>query len=467
MTDYTSWTATETARRIRDREVSVREVTEAHLARLEAVNPRLNAVVEVATDCLDQADRMDASHPGQDAPPLWGVPATTKSNTDQIGFANSNGLPALAGNIATDDSPVNANLKAAGAVILGRTNTPEFSLRWFTSNPLHGTTKNPWNDRLTPGGSSGGASAAVAAGIGSIGLGNDLGGSLRYPAYCCGLVSIRPSQGRIPAFTPSAQAERAPAAAAMSVQGPITRTVEDTRLALSALASRSPHDPDWVNAPDSGRPRREAPRIGYSPALFADTPVPHPAVAEAMEAARAALAARGAEMIERPFDGIDRAAEVWGDLLMTETEITMGDMIRQQTSGGFQKVYAGFLAQARALDLPGYLATMGERTALRRGASRMFDDIDAYLMPVSLLPPVELDMDMGDDATQAALIRAQRPLFIVNVLGLPSVAVPTGLCDGVPMGVQIVGPQFDDMAILDIAAALEAALPPMPRPSLS
>ena len=140
MSAITSWSATETARRIRSREVSVREVTAAHLARLEEVNPGLNAVVDPASDCLAEADRMDRAHPGADAPPLWGVPATTKSNTDQIGFANSNGLPSLAQNIAVADSPINAHLKAAGAVILGRTNTPEFSLRWFTSNPLHGLT---------------------------------------------------------------------------------------------------------------------------------------------------------------------------------------------------------------------------------------------------------------------------------------------------------------------------------------
>jgi len=219
-------TATDLAALIRSGQVSAREAARDALDRLEAVNGRINAVVEHRPeDVLAQAEAVDAARARGEAPgPLAGVPVTIKVNADQRGFATTNGLRLQRDLVATDDNPVVANLRRAGAVLLGRTNTPAFSLRWFTTNQLHGVTKNPRDPALTPGGSSGGAGAAVAAGIGAIAHGTDIAGSVRYPAYACGVHGLRPSLGRIPAWNASSP-ERGIGPQLMAVSGPLARSI--------------------------------------------------------------------------------------------------------------------------------------------------------------------------------------------------------------------------------------------------
>jgi amidase len=185
------WSASETAAAIRAGRITCSQAVEAAIDRLRAVNGRVNAVTldlsEPALAAARRADEMAKS--GVALGPLHGVPVTIKENVDQTGLPNPNGIPDFEKTIAPDNSPVVANLMKAGAIVVGRTNTPEFSLRWFTDNPLRGLTHNPWKEGVTPGGSSGGAAAAVALGIGDIAHGNDLGGSLRYPAYACGVAT--------------------------------------------------------------------------------------------------------------------------------------------------------------------------------------------------------------------------------------------------------------------------------------
>ena len=195
------WDAVELAAAIRTRTISSREAVASVLARLDAVNPALNAVtVLLADQALGAADRADAAvRRGEPLGPLHGVPVTIKENVDQTDAATANGVVAFKDLIATSDSPPVANWKRAGAVIVGRTNTPAFSFRWHTDNELRGRTWNPWKRELTPGGSSGGAAAALATGFAPLAHGNDLGGSIRYPAYCCGVAGIRPTLGRVPA----------------------------------------------------------------------------------------------------------------------------------------------------------------------------------------------------------------------------------------------------------------------------
>jgi amidase len=174
---------------------------------MHAANPAINAiVVDLSAQAIEAARAADRAL-AQGATPgkLQGVPVTIKINIDVEGQANSNGVVAFKDNIAPGDSPVTANLKKAGAIIIGMTNTPEFSMRGFTDNPLYGPTLNPWDSTITCGGSSGGAGASIASGIGAIAHGNDIGGSLRWPAYCNGIATIKPTQGRIPAFNPSAR----------------------------------------------------------------------------------------------------------------------------------------------------------------------------------------------------------------------------------------------------------------------
>ena len=210
------------------------EATRAVLDRLEAVNPRVNAVVRLtAEEALDAATAADeAVRRGGQLGALHGVPVTIKENIDQTGHPTINGVVAFKELVAQEDSPPVANWRKAGAVIVGRTNTPAFSLRWHTDNDVHGPSLNPWCRTRTSGGSSGGASAALAVGIAPLAHGNDYGGSIRSPAYTCGLAGIRPTQGRVPAFNATAAAERGASSQLMAVNGPLARKVRDLRIGL-------------------------------------------------------------------------------------------------------------------------------------------------------------------------------------------------------------------------------------------
>src|SRR5438128_218910 len=246
---------------IKQKKVSAKEAAAAALARLDAVNPKINAVVDhKPADVLAQAEGVDAAiGRGEDTGILGGVPVTVKVNIDQEGFATTNGLKIQRDAIAKSNSPVIDNLRKAGAVILGRTNCPAFSYRWFTTNLIHGDTRNPRDAGLTPGGSSGGAGAAVAAGIGHIAHGTDIAGSIRYPAYACGVHGLRPTIGRVAAFN-AALPERTIGPQITAVSGPLARTIGDLRIALAAMSAPDVRDPWWVPAPLEGqaRPRRAA-----------------------------------------------------------------------------------------------------------------------------------------------------------------------------------------------------------------
>src|SRR5262249_49467152 len=239
---------------------------ESVVSRIRAVNPKLNAIVVDLTDqALEEAAQAERRLPPMETPgPLLGVAATIKVNIDQQGQATTNGLAAFSNLIAPDDSPVVRNLRKAGAIIVGRTNTPELSMRATTMNPLHGRTWNPWHPDASPGGSSGGAGAAAAAGFGPIHHGNDIGGSLRFPAFACGVSTVKPTTGRIPAWNPSASAERGVLAQLMSVQGAICREVCDVRLATKVMAQRDARDPWWVPAPFDGERISPPIRVAFS-----------------------------------------------------------------------------------------------------------------------------------------------------------------------------------------------------------
>jgi len=456
MSEIIKWSAGETAAQIRDRNVSVTEVTQAHLDQLERVNPKINAITEVVSEALDTARAMDADMPKDDLPPLYGVPVTSKINADQAGYANSNGVIAFKDNICEKDSAVVHNMKSSGSVVIGRTNTPEFSMRWCTSNPLHGVSLNPWDDNVTPGGSSGAAAAAVASGIGAIAHGNDLGGSLRYPAFCCGVATIRPSLGRVPAHNPSAKVDRPPITAAMSVQGPIARSIADVRLGLQSMAQRSSNDPLWTAAQNSGRTRGEKQKIGFCVNPY-DAKI-DPAIEAAMQDAIAACREAGFDVVETKVPEADLSARLWGDLLFTETEATMGEAIRDFGSEGMNAAFDVYKTQYDLLNVKDFLQGVSERTRIQRLWANMFDDVDLLMMPTSMIRPFENDLDFKDPTQLPALLEAQKPLHSINLLGLPSAAFPTGLADGVPVGVQLIGPMHDDWFVLDRAERIENEL---------
>src|SRR3712207_1162844 len=211
---------------------------------------------EEALAAAEEADRATAS--GAELGPLHGVPVAIKVNSDQVGYATTNGVAAFKDTVAAADSPHVANLRRSGAILLGRSNTPAFSYRWFTTNDLHGQTLNPWDGTRTPGGSSGGASAAVASGMVPIAHGNDIGSSVRYPAYACGVVGLRPTVGRVAGLYGPEGADPALSVQAMLVQGPLARSVRDVRLGLRGMTGADPRDPFHVPgspaAPPADRP---------------------------------------------------------------------------------------------------------------------------------------------------------------------------------------------------------------------
>src|SRR3954463_3645126 len=273
MQDLWRLSATDLAALVKSKKVSAKEAATAALARLDAVNPKIKAVVDhKPSEGLAQASVVDAAiGRGEDAGHLAGVPMTVKVNIDQTGFATTNGLKLQREAIAKTNSPVIDNLRKAGAVIVGRTNCPAFSYRWFTTNLVHGDTKNPRDPGITPGGSSGGAGAAVAAGIGHIAHGTDIAGSIRYPAYACGVHSLRPTIGRIAAFN-AALPERPIGPQISAVSGPLARTVGDLWIALEAMSAKDVRDPWWVPAPLVGPPMPKRAALCLNPDGLATAP---------------------------------------------------------------------------------------------------------------------------------------------------------------------------------------------------
>ena len=461
--DLWRWDAVDLAAAIRTRRISSREATRAVLERLAAVNPALNAVtVLLADQALAAADRADAAVRGGDAlGPLHGVPVTIKENVDQEGAATANGVPAFKDVIATSDSPPVANLKRAGAVIVGRTNTPAFSLRWDTDNELRGRTFNPWNRRHTPGGSSGGAAASLAVGIAPIGHGNDLGGSIRYPAYCCGVAGIRPTLGRVPAYNQTAADERPPGTQLMSVQGPLARRVRDVRLALAAMSARDPRDPWWAQVPLLGEPVARPIRV----ALTVDPAKQgvHADVAAAVRDAGNALANAGYAVEEVEPPDIEGVAVTWTTLCVNEMRHVSQPWIRKYGGVDINRSLDLTLAAVPDVALDGYMKALALRAKHVRDWTLFMEHYPLVVGPVSTEPPFEIGFDTTSAARHAEVTRAQRLLVAVNLLGFPAVAVPTGVAGSLPLGVQVIGARYREDLCLDAAEAIEAQRP-LPTP---
>ena len=453
--------ARDVAALVASQKASAREVTAAALARLEAINPAVNAVVDCRPeDALSQADAIDRALAAGGTPGLLcGVPITVKVNTDQRGWATTNGVKAQRDTIAETDSPVVANLRAAGAIILGRTNTPTMSARWFTDNQLHGRTKNPRDPALTPGGSSGGAAAAVAAGIGAIAHGTDIAGSIRYPAYACGVHGLRPSLGRIPSFNASAP-ERTIGAQLTAVSGPLARTIDDLRLALAAMSAPSPRDPWYVPAPLDGPPVARHAAFCVAPDGLATTPE----VAEAVRDAARRLAAAGWSVEEVASPPLAEAADLQAKLWIGEAYAAMRPAAEADGDPGLLNLLDNLARTAADLPPATITQALSRRATLLRAWSLALARYAVILLPVSAEPPFEDDLDRRDRASFERVWAAQMPMIGLPLLGLPALAVATGLTpSGAPLGVQVVAARFREDLCLAAGAAIEAGgVPPAP-----
>src|ERR1700678_2540811 len=307
--------------------------------RIRTLNPKLNAiVVDLTGEALVQAAAADVqlrtlAEPG----PLFGVPVTIKVNVDQEGQATTNGLPALANVIAPDDAPLVHNLRHAGAIIVGRTNTPELSMRLTTVNPLHGRTFNPWHPDVSPGGSSGGAGVAAAVGFGPIHHGNDIAGSLRVPSFAYGVPTLKPTPGRIPAFNPSATAERSLLSQLTSVQGAIARTVADVRLATRVMAGGDSRDPLWVPAPFDGEPLHTPIRVAVTRNSHG-YPI-HPGILQLIDRCADYLRDAGYEVVDAEPPSIMDPSRGWFSVLLTDIKATLGPAVDRHGSDDIRRIF--------------------------------------------------------------------------------------------------------------------------------
>jgi amidase len=451
MTDLATLTASETAALIARREASAREVTEAALARIKARNPALNAIVQhLPNEALAAADALDAAIKRGDPPgPLAGVPVTVKVIVDQAGHATTNGLQTQKDLIATSDNPVVANLRRAGAVIVGRTNTPAFSLRWFTRNLLHGATKNPHDPALTPGGSSGGAGAAVATGMGAIGHGTDIAGSIRYPAYACGVHGLRPSLGRVPAFNATG-GDRLIGAQLMAVSGPLSRSIPDLRLALHAMSAPDPRDPWYQPMPLQGPPA--ARRVAYVEAP--DGMTVSPEVRTTLRAAAETLRAAGytVEAVETP---------PWAEAMALQLRLWMAEFRHSALQGLHAEndpdanfVYAQMTRHCPETDLHGLMEALKSRARLTRLWRSFLADWPLVLCPVSGETAFPDHLDTTSEAGFDRVLAAQMPLIATPFMGLPGLAVTTGRHGRAPLGVQLVADQFREDLLLEAGQIL-------------
>lgn len=447
--------ASELAGLIRAGAVSSREAVEACLQRMDRVNGMLNAVVRrFDAQALGDAARADASlRGGEPVGPLHGVPVTVKVNIDQQGHPTDGGIVAYRDLIATSDNPVVANLRRAGAVVIGRTNTPGYSMRWHTDNDLHGPTLNPWNRDVTPGGSSGGAAAAVAAGLGPIAHGNDIAGSVRYPAYCCGVFGLRPSHGRIPSSNGTATGLAPISSQLMAVQGPLTRSMRDMRLAFAAMAQPSPLDTRCVVPapfPPPWRPLRVALVAGSEEAAIA------PEVAAAVREAGRRLAAGGYVVEEVMPPRIDAIARIWARMAMPDVMAGLQPLIDRNGDDGIKRAVALWNDVLPAYGPQDVLVALGERSAALRDWQVFLETYPVVVMPVSYDLPFRVGFDIKDGPSTARVLEAQGPMMAISVMGLPGLSVPVGLAGGVPTGVQVVAGRFREDLIFDAAELIEA-----------
>ena len=448
--------AVELAAAIRAGEATSRAVLDAHLERIAAVNPSVNAVTEVlAQRAAADADAADSAlRRGADVGPLHGVPVSIKINVDVAGSPTSDGMPAFADALPSGDAPLVARLRAAGAIPFARTNMPDLGLRWHTESALHGATRNPWDGARTPGGSSGGEAAAIATGMSPLGIGNDVGGSVRWPAQCCGVSSMRPTAGRVPHVSTTLPVEMPMSFQLFLTDGPMARRVEDLRLALSVIGGAATDDP-WSVTPAPtplDRPLRVA--CTFDPGRRGC----EPGIAAGVRRAAEVLRGSGCHVEEAEPATIQDAFELWGALLAAESRTLVAPLAGALLSADARVVFDHLCAQFPALDLAAYMGALAHRTTLIREWQRFFTRYDVLLGPVSCAGPFRVGDDLAADA-MAGILHANRLVTACNVLGLPAAVVPVGIADGLPVAVQIIGGRHRDEICLDVAQLIEDATP--------
>ncbi|MGW2916836.1 amidase [Streptomyces angustmyceticus] len=450
--------ASELAKLVASAEVSAAEAVEAHLERIATVNPQVNAVTRLLEDSARQAaqeiDRRRAA--GERLGPLAGVPFTVKENIHVAGSATTHGVPYFRDWVAQADAPPVRRLRAAGAIPIGRTNMPDLALAGLhTVSQLFGDTVNPWDPQRTPGGTSGGDAVAVATGMTPLGLGNDSGGSIRNPATFNGVAGLKPSYGRFPADHRMSDQEPVLGHQLFPVDGPLARSVADLRAAYEVLAGTDPQDPRAVPAPLYG-PRPHAPvRVGVvtDPGGLGDV---HPDVRAAIEAAAAALEDAGYLVEEAEVPRLQDALDGYGALLRTEFSLAW-PMLRRLLTDDSARHLELDMQRHPAVGLEEYLRQTGVRLGVQRAWAQFFDHCPLMLGPVSTQPVPEPVVPRTPEERDAIFTPMRLPTASTYV-GVPAVAVPTGLASGLPQGIQILAGMYREDLCLDAAQRIEERL---------
>ena len=457
-TELWRMSATEMAETIRSRQASSQEVIEAHLRRIEAVNPSVNAVVivmaEQALAAAKTADRAVADeHP---LPPFHGVPFTVKGNIDVAGTPTTQGLKALANAYPARDAPIVERMKSAGGIPIGRTNLPSGAMRWHCDSELWGATLNPWDRSRTPGASSAGEAAAIATGLSPLGLGNDGLGSLRHPAQCCGISALKPTLGRVPQASSVEPAEMVPIGVQLTgVSGPLARRVADLRTAYEIVAGPTWRDPWSVPVPLRGLDLAGPIRV----ALVLD-PGGHGTaeqVQDGLRKARRALEDAGYAVDELEPPGIDAAANALVVMDSAPGVRAVWQQLAALSPPDLRRFVAAFFEAAGEPDGMAVEQAFITRQALLRAWGEFQEIHPLILAPIATDIPRLAGTDL-DQGQVAADIRTMRMAMAVNTLGLPAVALPVGIGGGLPQAVQVIGPRYREDLCLDAAQAIEQRL---------
>lgn len=458
-------TAVDIAAAVRRREIGAPAVVEAHLERIARTNPRLNALTVVFEDrAREAAEAIDAAlDAGRDPGPLAGVPVSVKENIDLTWSATTNGWAGLADAIPARDATIVRRLREAGAIPVGRGNMPDFGMRWDTDNDLFGRTVNPWAASRSAGGSSGGDAVAVAAGMAAVGLGNDFGGSLRLPAYAAGVCGLRPSYGRIP----RAAVQGHPVALTLqqfSVNGPLARTVDDVALAFGVMAGWDADDPVSLDA-RSLRPQDAPRRVGVVRDPLGEGVAPD--VAAGIERAASALRRTGWDVFEIDAPMLEEAAVLWRRLSCTDMLISLDPAALGRPLG---RSATAFLRDSTAAARPyesarEYAEAWARRAVITAAWRRLQVDVPVILGPVSTSRMREPDYDLGGAEAADRAWRDLRLTVAANFLGLPALALPTGLgTDAMPTGVQLIGPMQGEELLFAAGRDVEAGVAQIPAP---
>ncbi len=462
--------AAKMAERIRQKKTSPVEVVGAHLERIEKLNPKLNAIIALDRERTRAEARAAeaAVMRGDSVGPLHGVPVTIKSSIDVAGLRAECGSKLRAGYVAAADAPLVGRLRRAGAIILGTTNVPEMLMAYETDNLLYGRTNNPWALDRTPGGSSGGEAAAIAAGCSAGGVGSDGGGSIRVPAHFSGICGLKPTPGRIPA------SGHFPASvgpfAHLGVVGPMARTIRDLEILFRVMAG--PDIGDASAAPVALRRLSEDEtrriRIGY----FEDdghTPVT-PETRAAVRQAAETLKQQGFEVTAFLPDGLEQARQAWWVLFGLAGGMLFQSMVagREAELGPILRELIGIVRAEPPLTAERLLNTLIERDVLREQLLRQMNEFPVLLCPVAASPAFcHSEIGWGSDGHMASYLDTMSYSQWFNLLGNPAATVPVGRSpEGLPIGVQIVGRPWEEETVLAIAARIEKGCGGSKRPPL-